>query len=667
MANKVITKNRIEDDTVPTTTQATLGELALNAFTGKLYAGTNLAGTQINPGETSGQVSWIGAPIDNNDSLGTSDVKLSTQGNIKKYVDDSIVASENGLDWKKSVRVATTANITLSNVQTIDGVSAVHFDRVLVKDQSDANENGIYECRASGNNGSWVRTADAGADADFTGGLAVFVEEGTTNADSAWVCTNNGTVDISEDDIAFTQFSGLGQITAGDGMAKSGNTLSVGAGTGITVNNDDIETNDSEISHDALSGFVANEHLDWTSSVGTIHSGNYTNTGDTTYTAGNGLLLTGTAFTLDDPGSQGNTMVTENDIGSADIMPIWDDSASEWKYVTIENLQDEIDTDNNDNTNQLTTFNIQDDDADAKTIAQDSYVKFVIATGTAGSNWSGSGTSNDPWIMTMTSPNTNTTYTSGDFTHDSLAGVDSSEHIDWTADQGNTNIHSGNYTNTNTTYSVMANANSYAAGLVPAGHGTHSDTYLRKDGTWVKPIDTNTDTTYSAATSSALGLMKLEDDTEQSVAANTVTATAGRTYGVQFNSSDQAVVNVPWVDTVTVQLSQAQVEDYASNMFTGNTETGITTTYQASDNTLDLVVTTQFDGSQNTSGSAGSLSATLAVSSGGTGVTSFTDNGILYGDGSNALDVTAAGTDGYFLYSNSGTPSWTNTFDGGTF
>ena len=122
------------------------------------------------------------------------------------------------------------------------------------------------------------------------------------------------------------------------------------------------------------------------------------------------------------------------------------------------------------------------------------------------------------------------------------------------------------------------------------------------------------------------------------------------------------------MDTTTnTQLSQAQVEDYASNMFTNNTETGITTTYQAGDNTLDLVVATQFDGSQNTSGSAGSLSATLAVSSGGTGVTSFTDNGILYGDGSNALDVTAAGTDGYFLYSNSGTPSWTNTFDGGTF
>lgn len=63
--------------------------------------------------------------------------------------------------------------------------------------------------------------------------------------------------------------------------------------------------------------------------------------------------------------------------------------------------------------------------------------------------------------------------------------------------------------------------------------------------------DTDTDTTYSTATSSALGLVKIEDDTEQSVAANTVSTTAGRTYGVQLNSDDQLVVNVPWSDTDT--------------------------------------------------------------------------------------------------------------------
>ena len=100
-------------------------------------------------------------------------------------------------------------------------------------------------------------------------------------------------------------------------------------------------------------------------------------------------------------------------------------------------------------------------------------------------------------------------------------------------------------TDTNTTYSVFT---STVNGLAPlSGGGTTK--YLRADGTWVVPPDTNT--TYSQATSAALGLIKLEDDTVQTVAANTVTTTASRTYGIQVNATGQAVVNVPWVDTNT--------------------------------------------------------------------------------------------------------------------
>ena len=97
----------------------------------------------------------------------------------------------------------------------------------------------------------------------------------------------------------------------------------------------------------------------------------------------------------------------------------------------------------------------------------------------------------------------------------------------------------------------------------------------------------STNTTYSAATSSTLGLIKLEDDTVQSVAANGVTSTASRTYGIQVNSSGQAVVNVPWTD----QLTQEQVEDYAGNLITiGGTKTGITITYDDVNNDMDFVV-----------------------------------------------------------------------------
>lgn len=77
--------------------------------------------------------------------------------------------------------------------------------------------------------------------------------------------------------------------------------------------------------------------------------------------------------------------------------------------------------------------------------------------------------------------------------------------------------------------------------------GTSTTTYLRNDGTWVTPPDTNT--TYSMMTSSTLGLGKLFSDTAQTVAANAVSATASKTYGIQKNASDQLVVNVPWTDT----------------------------------------------------------------------------------------------------------------------
>ena len=155
----------------------------------------------------------------------------------KRYVDAAVV----GIDWKPSVRAATTGPITLAtgleNGDTLDGVTLATFNRILVKDQADATENGIYVVAASG---APTRSTDADTAAEITASFAVFVEEGTANADSGWTLTNNGTVTIGTTALAFTQFTGLGQITAGNGLTKTANTLDVGAGLGIVSNANDV-------------------------------------------------------------------------------------------------------------------------------------------------------------------------------------------------------------------------------------------------------------------------------------------------------------------------------------------------------------------------------------------------------------------------------------------
>ena len=137
----------------------------------------------------------------------------------KSYVD----GVSQGLDIKEAVKVATTANITLSGTQTIDGVAVSADERVLVKDQSTASQNGLYLCKS----GSWARTDDLAAGSDASS-VFVFVDQGTVNSENGFVCTTSkGSAVTGTNNLSFTQFSGAGQVTASDGLSKSGNTLSV--------------------------------------------------------------------------------------------------------------------------------------------------------------------------------------------------------------------------------------------------------------------------------------------------------------------------------------------------------------------------------------------------------------------------------------------------------
>ena len=183
----------------------------------------------------------------------------------KSYVD----ATASGLDVKASVRVATTEELASPPYagSVIDGVTLVAGDRILIKNQSSAQFNGIFVVNSSPNLPS--RATDFDTTAEVTAGAFTFVEEGTINADTGWVLTTNGTITLDTTSLAFAQFSGAGTYTASNGvlltganftfapktdgglqadssgaslklqtnsgLATSVNGLAVGAGTGISV------------------------------------------------------------------------------------------------------------------------------------------------------------------------------------------------------------------------------------------------------------------------------------------------------------------------------------------------------------------------------------------------------------------------------------------------
>jgi len=196
----------------------------------------------------------------------------------KVYVDNAVV----GIDWKSSVKVATTANITLSGTQTIDGVALTAGDRVLVKNQTTGSANGIYTVAA----GAWSRSSDADVDAELTASFAVFVEQGTGNADSGWVLTNDGTVTVGTTALTFTQFTGLGQVIAGAGLTKSGNTMDVvGTSNRLTVNADSI---------DIASTYVGQTSI---TTLGTVATGTWAATDVAIAHGGTGASTAGAART----------------------------------------------------------------------------------------------------------------------------------------------------------------------------------------------------------------------------------------------------------------------------------------------------------------------------------------------------------------------------------
>jgi len=212
------------------------GDITTDAVTTAKILDDNVTNAKIATGITFSKLSAPQAVFDLNSQriTGLGDPTGDQDAATKAYVD----AARAGLDVKASVRVASTVDLALTGAQTIDGVSAIAGDRVLVKDQTLPAANGIYVVAS----GAWSRSTDADISVKVTTGMFAFVSEGTTNADSGWVLTTNDAITLGTTELVFTQNSGVGQITAGAGLTKTGNTLDVGGTTDrITIGGDTVD------------------------------------------------------------------------------------------------------------------------------------------------------------------------------------------------------------------------------------------------------------------------------------------------------------------------------------------------------------------------------------------------------------------------------------------
>jgi hypothetical protein len=303
-----LTGNLFGAASVITIGNTTYGRIATSSSAVTITAGTNTPNASVNlVPQGTGTVDVGSKRI-----TSVAEPTQATDAATKNYVD----AVKTGLDPKDSVRLATTAalTVTYSNgsagvgatltnsgtlaALTLDSVPAVVGDRVLVKDQASAPQNGIYTVTNIGSASvAWImtRAIDADQQPEVTPGAFTFVEEGTVNGNNGFVCTATGTITIGTSNIPWVQFSGAGQVIAGGGLTKSGNQLDVvGTANRITVNADNIDIASTYVGQSSITTLGTIGTGTWQGTVvGATYGGTGVNNGSNTLTLAGSVTYAG--------------------------------------------------------------------------------------------------------------------------------------------------------------------------------------------------------------------------------------------------------------------------------------------------------------------------------------------------------------------------------------
>ncbi len=334
ITNSGVDTNQIADDAVTNAKLSTNGEtilgnstLTLGSTTTDIGGLTSLVVDDITINGQTLQTTSANKDININPH-GTGTVKVPSGYEDRSGFDNQSLVNKSyvdqvaqGLDTKPSCRAGTTADLsaTYSNGSSgvgatltatsngaivLDGVSPIVNDRILVKDQTDASENGIYVVSTQGNGSTafvLTRATPEDQPSELSGGAFVFVEEGSANANNGYTFTHTGAPTFGTTDLDVAQFSGAGQITAGAALSKAGNTLDVEVdGSSIEVATDALRVKALGITNAMLAGSIASSKLadpiyftDETSTQGQVSVG-----GTLEFLAGEGMNTTANGNTL---------------------------------------------------------------------------------------------------------------------------------------------------------------------------------------------------------------------------------------------------------------------------------------------------------------------------------------------------------------------------------